>query len=135
MMESRPKRKERRPHSDVRPRRWPLVLLALLATGLLVAGGISVYRGQPQMTEHEQLATIGQTLIGQQIAEGYRAAFSPQAETTVEAAGNGKYRIQGWVDLIGADGTVERQNFSCVIYKNTWGDWVGEDINLIQQQM
>jgi len=133
MFESRPIRKGRRRHRPHgRKRRWPILFLALLASGLLLAGGVSVYRDRPKhLSRHAELAGIGESFVRQEIPEEIHTAFSPEEETIVDSQSGNKYLVRGWVDLIQSEGAMERQVFSCVIHKNTWGDWVGEEITLM----
>jgi hypothetical protein len=115
-------------------RRWPVIFLVVLATALLLAGGVTVYLAQfGQTSLHEELVGVGESFVRLEIPEEISPAFSPAEETHVERQAPDKYLVQGWVDLIGAEGGSERQVFSCVVHKNPWGDWVGEHITLIAQ--
>ena len=135
MLESAQRRKVRREDRPPRAkRRWPVASLVVLAVVLLLAGGVTVYRTQFNHTPgHQELVGIAESFVGLQIVGGLRPVFSPDEETHVERQGEDEYLVQGWVHLIGSEGTSERQAFSCVVHKNSWGDWVGDEINLIPQ--
>jgi hypothetical protein len=115
-------------------KRWPMAFLALLAAALLLAGGVTVYRARSnQAPNHDELVGLGESFVQAQIPAGVRFAFSPFEETRVDRQGPDEYLVQGWVDLMGSERATERQAFSCVVHKDSWGEWVGEQINLMPQ--
>jgi hypothetical protein len=111
-----------------------LAFLGVLASALLLAGGVTLYRAQlDQISLHEELVGVGESFVRFEIPEEVRFAFSPDEETHVERQDHDNYLVQGWVDLIGSEGGIERQVFSCVVHKDQWGDWVGEHVTLLAQ--
>jgi hypothetical protein len=110
------------------------MFLAVLAGALLLAGGLTVYLAQfDAISLQEELVGVGESFVRLEIPEEVHPAFSPVEETHVEQQDPDNYLVQGWVDLIGNEGGVERQVFSCVVHKNSWGEWVGEHVALIAQ--
>ena len=100
----------------------------MLAIGLLLAGGASVYRARSVLSAsspNQDAIQVGQQLVRQTIDETIKTSFGPIAETVVEALPEGKTQISGWVDLMTADGASDRQNYSIVVFRNGSGDWVG----------
>jgi hypothetical protein len=135
MLESPPQKRKRRAGRPAWTKRgWPVAFLVVLTVSLLLAGGVKVYRTRSnQIPSHQEFVGIGESFVQLQIPQGVRSAFSPDEETHVERQGQDEYLVQGWVDLIGSGGGSERQAFSCVVHKNEWGDWVGEQVTLIPQ--
>jgi hypothetical protein len=74
-------------------------------------------------------------IVGESLPGGRKAVFCPRDETVVEASPDGKVRVSGWVDLIGRDGKVERQNFSVVVYRNADDQWVSEAVTVTPQML
>jgi hypothetical protein len=106
----------------------------LAAAGLLIAGGVVIRNAKPTTgTFRNQMIQVSHTFVRASLDESLRAAFAGEEETVVEALPDHKFMISGWVDLITQQGTPDRQNFSCVIYKNTNDTWVGERITVIPQ--
>ena len=133
--EAKPRRTDRRPVGrHKRPRKWPRYLLFLTVTGLLVAGGVEIRRLRPtrDLARH-QLITVGHAAVREMIDVNLRSAFADDEETMVEPLSENKYRIAGWVDLITEGGRSVRRTFSCVIYRNSSGNWVGENVSVIPQ--
>jgi hypothetical protein len=75
----------------------------------------------------------GQAIVRDSLNEGIHAAFGGEDETTVEAVGNGKTRISGWVDLYTDAGRHDRQNYSVIVYRDPSAGWVGERPTIIPQ--
>jgi hypothetical protein len=134
MFESRRRRGTRTDRPAWTKRRWPIAFLVVLGCALLLAGGVTLYLAQfNEATLHEELVGVGESFVRLEIPEEIRPVFSPDVETHVEQQDEDKYLIEGWVDLIGNEGGIDRQVFSCVVHKNPWGDWVGEHVTLIAQ--
>jgi hypothetical protein len=135
MLEPPPqKRKRRASRPPWTKRGWPVALLVVVTVSLMVAGGVTVYHVRSnQIPSHEEFVGIAEASVQLQIPQGVRSAFSPDEETHVEQQGQDEYLVQGWADLFGSGGVSERQAFSCVVRKNQWGDWVGEQVTLIPQ--
>lgn len=132
--ESQASTRRRRRTSSRRKRLGRPAFIAILACMLLMAGGIAVFlTHERHASTREDLTSAAEALVQIQIPESVRAVFSPPEETAVEPQSGDKYLVQGWVDLIQSEGTIERQTFSCVVYRNTWGDWVGEKVALMEQ--
>ena len=131
--EAKPRRTDRRPVGrHKRPRKWPQYMLVLAVAGLLVAGGIEIRRLRPTRdSARHQLITVGRAAVREMIDVSLRSAFANDEETMVEPLPENKYRIAGWVDLITEGGRSARRTFSCVIYRNSSGTWVGENVSVM----
>ena len=115
-------------------RKAGLYVLYFLSAGLLLTAGLVVYRARPtQDSLRTQVISAGQNVVRQEIDEELRTAFASFDETSVEQLPDDRYRVSGWVDLISEDGNQDRNNFTCVVYRNDNGDWVGEKIAVIPQ--
>ena len=109
-------------------------MLSLVALGILVMGGVAIYKAQPaKESQRTQLIRIGQAAVRSSLAEGLQAAFAGEEETTVDPMQDGKTMISGWVDLITKVGRQDRQNYSVVVYKDPYAGWVGERVTVIPQ--
>lgn len=138
MLEVRPQRKGRRRSSRHTARRkWLRYALLVFAAGLLVAGGLAVYRAKPltQPRRGQEVIVAGQRMVRESLPGGRTAVFCAPDETVVEAFPDGKVRVSGWVDLIGQDGKAERQSFSVVVYRNADNQWVGEAVTVTPQML
>jgi hypothetical protein len=138
VLEVRPQRKGRRRSSRHTARRkWLRYALLVFAAGLLVAGGLAVYRAKPltQPRRGQEVIVAGQRMVRESLPGGRTAAFCAPDETVVEAFPDGKVRVSGWVDLIGQDGKAERQSFSVVVYRNADNQWVGEAVTVTPQML
>jgi hypothetical protein len=135
VLETGPNRTNRRPVRVKTPKsNLPLYALFLVAAGLLVAGGMAVYRARPVGgTQTEELVQIGQKLVREAVREDLQTHFSSTEETVVESLSENRFRVSGWVDLMTEDGQVDRDNFTLEIYKNESDDWVGEKIAVLPQ--
>jgi hypothetical protein len=136
VLEGRPKSRERRPVTDgPKSRKWPLYCLVVAAVGLLIAGGVAMWRAKPtpQMTGRQQLITASRMIVREAVSEGLGLSFAGEDETIVEALPDHKFMVSGWVDMFTPEGYRKRQNFSCVVYKNSNDAWVGEHISVIPQ--
>jgi hypothetical protein len=109
----------------------------VFAAGLLVAGGLAVYRAKPltQPRRSQGVIVAGQRLVRRSLPGGRKADFCSPDETVVEAFPDGKVRVSGWVDLIGQDGKAERQSFSVMVYRNANNQWVGEAATVTPQML
>ena len=136
MHEVRPKTRQR---SSRRARnwKWSLYLLYFVAAGLLLAGGLAVYRTRPAapVNANKELISVGQGFVRGEIREDYKINFSGEEETRVEHLPDNKYLISGWVDIISPAGVTDRQIFTCIIYKGPGNAWVGEKVAVIPQTM
>jgi hypothetical protein len=100
----------------------------------LIAGGVAFKYVRPfKDSTRRQLITAGQMFVRQALDGRLRSAFAGEEETVVETLPDNKFLISGWVDLITEQGKPNRQNFSCVVYRNGNGNWVGEHISVIPQ--
>ena len=138
MLEVRPQRKGRRRSSRHTARRkWLRYALLVFAAGLLVAGGLAVYRAKPltQPRRGQEVIVAGQRMVRESLPGGRTAVFCAPDETVVEAFPDGKVRVSGWVDLIGQDGKAERQSFSVVVYRNADNQWVGEAVTVTPRML
>lgn len=138
MLEVKPKRRGRR-RSTGRPsaaRKWLLSALFVVAAGLLLAGGVAVYRARPltQAKQGQEVILVGQRMVRDSILGGRKAAFCSQDETVVEAFPDGKVRVSGWVDVTDPNGKTDRQNFSIVVYRKG-NKWVGEALSVAPRIM
>jgi hypothetical protein len=116
--------------------KWALYAIYLGAAGLLAAGGLTLYHARPlESSAKEELVSIGQSIVRNDIREELKTNFSSAEETRVEALPDHKFLIAGWVDVIAEDGDISRQEFSCVIYKSDAENWIGERISVIPQQL
>jgi hypothetical protein len=111
--------------------------LLVFAAGLLVAGGLAVFRANPltQTRRGQEVIMAGQRMVRESLPGGRNAVFCSPDESVVEAFPNGKVRVSGWVDLIGQDGKAERQSFSVVVYRNADDQWVGEAVTVTPQML
>src|ERR1019366_532019 len=136
VLEVRPLRRDRRRSSRHR-RRWLRYAILVFVAGLLVAGGLAVYRAKPltQPRRGQEVIVAGQRMVRESLPGGRKAAFCSPDETMVEAFPDGKVRVSGWVDLIGQDGKAERQSFSVVVYRNADNQWVGEAVTVTPQML
>jgi hypothetical protein len=109
----------------------------VFAAGLLVAGGLAVFRAKPltQPRRGQEVIIAGQREVRQSLPGGRKAAFCSPDETVVEAYPDGKVRVSGWVDLIGQDGKAERQSFSVVVHRDADNQWVGEAVTVTPQML
>jgi hypothetical protein len=115
--------------------KWlPFALLAA-AAGLLLAGGLALYRAAPFTPSRrgQEVVTASQRLVRASIPNGRKAAFCPPEQAVVESFADGKFRVSGWVDLIGPDGKAERRVFSVVVHRSAGNQWVGEAVSLVPQ--
>jgi hypothetical protein len=112
-------------------------VLLVFAAGLLVAGGLAVFRAKPltQPRRSQEVILAGQRMVGESIPGGRKAAFCPPDEAVVEAFPDGRLRVSGWVDLMGQDGKTERQSFSVVVHRDAGNQWVGESVIVTPQML
>jgi hypothetical protein len=57
--------------------------------------------------------------------------FSDAQETSIVEEPTGKFLVRGWVDLIAENGRMTRQSYSCVLQRNSDGEWVANDIMVV----
>lgn len=134
----RAKTKERHgPDEKPAGRRWYFYALFVVAAMLLVAAGGAAYYYErpPGDATPRELMAIGEAFVRDSIQDGMKANFSDENETQVQPLPEKKFLVTGWVDVISAEGVVERQTFSCVIYKNEANYWAGEKVALIPLTM
>jgi hypothetical protein len=113
-----------------------LYALFLAAAGLLVAGGVVVYHSHPaSVSSDKELISVGHGFVRGAIQEELKTTFSADEETRIERLPDSKFLVAGWVDIMADNGTTERRDFSCVIYKSDGDTWVGEKIAVIPQQL
>jgi hypothetical protein len=107
----------------------------VLAAALLSAGGVAIYRARPFTTARrgQEVILAGQRLVRESIPGGRKAVFCAPEQTVVESFPDGKFRISGWLDLMGPDGKAERQGFSIQVYRNARNQWVGEALSVAPQ--
>jgi len=112
---------------------WRVYAVFLLAVGVLVAGGIVVYRAQPwtQATRGQEVIAAGQSILRQSVPGGGQAVFGAAKDTLVEAFPDGKVRVSGSLDLVGADGKPDPQHYSIIVFRNAAGKWQGESIEVV----
>jgi hypothetical protein len=119
-----------------RVRKWMLYALILVAAGLLAGGGVAIYRSAPEAASaNSELILVGQNFIRNTIKDELRTTFGDANETRVEVLGGDKFLVAGWVDVVMANGSVARHDFSCVIHKTSSEEWVGEQIAVIPQEL
>ena len=123
-------------HRTVAGKWLPYALLVLVA-GLLLAGGLALYRATPFTPSRrgQEMVTASQQLVRASIPNGRKADFCPPEQAVVESFGDGKFRVSGWVDLTGPDGKAERQVFSVVVHRSASDQWLGEAVSLVPQVM
>ena len=110
----------------------------LAAAGLLLAGGVVIRNARPiHDSPHKQILNVSHAVVSEFVyrsyGEGVQASFGGEDETVVEPQPGQKFRISGWVDLVSTEGQHERQTFSCLVYRDHNGSWVGEEITLTPQ--
>jgi hypothetical protein len=136
VLEARPKRRDRRRsvHRSGR-RKWLRNATFLLAAGLLVAGGITLYRAVPvkPVTQGQELIQAAQQMVRKSIGVDRKTAFCSEEQTSIEAFPDGKVRVSGWVDLITTDGKADRQNYSVVVFKDAADQWMSEKLTVLPQ--
>ena len=127
------KREGRRRHKREVNRRWPLVLVFVLAAALITVGGTAIYRAQRTVARAEapEEIEIARQLMRQSIRAEFKTSFSPADETSVEKLPEHKVRVSGWVDLVTRAGASSRQNYSIVISRDGTGDWVGDQLSVM----
>jgi hypothetical protein len=109
--------------------------MLLLATGLLVAAGMAVYRAKPlqPVSQGQELIVAAQRAVRKSIQGNRKTTFCSESETSIEAFPDGKVRVSGWVDLITDAGRSERQNYSVVIFKNSANQWMSQALTVAPQ--
>lgn len=75
---------------------------------------------------------MAQNLVRSVIRPDLRTTFSGPAETEIETQKD-KFLVSGWVQVVADDGSASRHNYSCNVYRNPAGQWVGDHISVIPQ--
>jgi hypothetical protein len=102
---------------------------------VLALAGIRFVRASARnrMDVHATLLTLGRQAVRGSVRNDLRTSFSGDAETSIEQLADGRYQVNGWVDVITAQGGVERHRFSCTIYHDSGGAWAAEDVALLPE--
>jgi hypothetical protein len=131
-------RRERRRHRL----RWrhlgvrrQMYLLVLLGFALIATAGIALVKSAPVSANGWKTDVIhtAQAAVRDVVRDDLRTSFGGPEETQLASEEGGKYLVSGWVDLIADGGQIERQIYSCVIYKNRAGDWAHEKVSVLPQ--
>jgi len=138
-LESRSGRKERPRHRwwkavQHRLRRHPVLLSFVVGLGLLGAAGYVLARpgsAEPGISLLEASRQAVRLSLREDLR--LRANFSDAAETSINDQSGGKHLVRGWVDLISESGAVERQSYSCILYRNHDGEWLADNITVLPQ--
>jgi hypothetical protein len=94
-----------------------------------VAGGIYLLEAGRGV---DQTAEIGQAQ--QFVKEKFRAEsahFEPPAETSFTRLEDGEVRVNGTVDILGANGSNFTCSFGVIMHRNPDLAWVAGDVNLV----
>ncbi|MCU1232060.1 MAG: hypothetical protein JWP63_27 [Candidatus Solibacter sp.] len=111
-------------------------MLFLAAVGLLLAGGVVLYKTRPPAgNTDKELVSVGQGFVRGAIRGELKTTFSGDEETHIERLPDRKFLVAGWVDIMAEDGSTERRTFSCVIYKTDSDLWAGENVAVLPQQL
>jgi hypothetical protein len=105
----------------------------LIAVVLLAVVGFAFYlaASAPHSSDVHTVKTVAEQFVRQQIAETGTPHFSNDAETSVERLPEGKYLVTGWVEIVSPAGAMSHSSYNCIIYKNTAGDWVADQVNVL----
>jgi hypothetical protein len=124
----------RRPRGtrERRRRRQLFFLAALLVCGAAVgffellksANGVQAFDPRADVIK------MAHNLVRSAIRPDFHTSFSGPAETEVEAQ-NDKFRVAGWVDVVADNGNSSRHHYSCFVYRNQAGDWVGDHVSVM----
>jgi hypothetical protein len=115
---------------EKKPRRAVLVLITVV---LLAVVGAAFYlaASAPHSSDARLVKSIAEQFVRQQIAQTGTPHFSNDGETNVERLPEGKYLVTGWVEVVTPDGGMSHSSYNCTIYRNTAGDWVADQVNVL----
>jgi hypothetical protein len=116
-------------------RRYRVLLVMTLILGVLAAAGVVVARSFRKVPLPTRLVNASRAAVRLTLNEDLRlrTSFSDESETHIEAQTSGKYLVSGWVDLSNDAGAIMRQTYSCILYPNSEGDLVAENITVLPQ--
>lgn len=122
-------RHRRRPAAAV-----PRKALVFMAVGIVVViaavvGGIYLLDAG---SGSDQMAEIGQAqqFVKEKFSAG-SAHFEPPAETSFTRLEDGEVRVNGTVDILGADGSNSTFSYSVIMHRNPDLAWVADDVSLV----
>ena len=115
--------------------RRQVYLLVLVGVSLIATAGVMLLKSEPVSGEawKAEIVHAAQAAVRDVVREDLRTSFGGPEETHLEREGEGRYLVSGWVDLIAADGGMERQVYSCVMYKDQMDQWAHENLAVLPQ--
>ena len=110
------------------------VLAGLLLCGLIV-GILMLLKSVSPVEAYDprgEVIRMAHNLVRSVIRPDLRTTFSSPAETDVETLTD-KFHVSGWVNVVAENGSSSRHNYSCYVYRNPAGEWVGDHVSVIPQ--
>jgi len=109
-------------------------MLCTVSVVVMAAVGAMVYTmSRPIGPRVSDEIGAAQKIVRDRLPSGFDLHFSDASETSVQSLGSEKYRVIGWVDLVNPAGQSLRQAFTCVMHVTSDGDWVPDEVDILDK--